>query len=196
MKTVSLLIQARRVSVRLFDVQSSSIGKIVEAAVDFSQSFDGEEFLVNVSPENSYEEWPRVSLKNVAQSIVDKQDCVVTDTGANSSPLREFLSIEIYANLGENILQLLFNEKDPAHYKEVTDRFIAALVSSWNEIPELQTVIYLIFAKEIKGPQNYTDNLETVLRLWRNHCNGTYNSLRLVLNRASVFAGKNPLVSY
>ena len=195
MKTVSLLIQARGVSAELFHVQSSSIRKIVEAAVQFSPSDSSEQFLVNASSVNSFEESPRVSLKHVAQSIVQKKIYVVTDTGVIASPLSEFLSMEVYANLGENILQLLFNEKDPAHKTKVTDRFIAALVTSWNETPELQTVVFSTFAEKIKGPQKNTDNLETVMKLWRNHCDGTYNSLRQTLDQVSVFAGKNPLVS-
>ena len=196
MKTVSLLIQAQRVSAELFRVQSSSIRAIVEAAVQFLPSDSSEEFLINASSVKSFEELPRVSLKHVAQSIVQKKIYVVTDTGVMAPPLSEFLSMEVYANLGENILQLLFNENDPAHHTRVSDRFIAALVSSWNETPELQTVVFSIFAKEIPGPQKSTDNLETVIKLWRDHNDGTYNSLRLTLDQVSVFAGKNPLVSY
>ena len=176
MKTVSLLIQAQRVSAELFHLQSSSIRKIVEAAIQFSPSDSSEEFLVNASSVKSFEESPRVSLKHVAQSIVQKKIYVVTYTGVKASPLSEFLSMEVYANLGENVLQLLFNENDPAHHTKVSDRFIAALVSSWNETPELQTVVFSIFAKEIPGPQKSTDNLETVIKLWRDHSDGTYNS--------------------
>ena len=198
MKTVVLLVQAQKLSAGLFCVQSSSIRKIVEAAVDFSPSVDSEELLVNASSVKSFEGSPRVSLKHVAHSIVQKKSYVVTDTGIKSSPMKEFLWMEVYANLGENILQLLFNENDPAHHTKVTNRFIAALISSWNETPELQTVIFSIFAREIPGPQKNTDNLETVIKLWRDldHNDGTYHSLRQTLDQVSVFAGKNPLVSY
>ena len=40
-----------------------------------------------------------------------------------------------------------------------------------------------------------SDNLESILKAWRDNKNASYKSLRQILDPLSVFSGRNPLVS-
>ena len=131
---------------------------------------------------------PLFSLKSVAQSIVQQDLVVVSVDGAARLNVSAF---EVYAHLGERILQTLFNS---AQVKIISDEFFAAFCSSWSKSPQVVDINSSVISKEAVSTQN---SLLVALKTWRDGSEGrrTYSSLRQILDPLSVFAGRNPLVS-
>ena len=101
------------------------------------------------------------------------------------------MPVEVYSNLGANILQAFFN--DPVCKQAVSDQFLSSLSSIWSKNPKLVDVISSAISPSI--PQTSAINLEAALKSWRDGSDGTYKSLRQILDQLSAFAGMNPLVS-
>ena len=76
-------------------------------------------------------------IKSLAESVIGQEMCVISAKGIDNIPLNELLQAEVYADLGDNVLQLLFN---PTH-KELSDRFISALSTCWNKNPLLADIV-------------------------------------------------------
>ena len=140
------------------------------------------------------------SLKSVAQSIVGNHPYVVSKMGAQTVLVSEILPVEVYANLGENNLQRLFNNTDPTYDQLVSDSFISVVASCWSTSSHLSHIIQSIVAKT-EYPKNCQsavcqDELQVTLTTWRDGCTGSYRLLRNLLYKYSIFAGRNPLVSF
>ena len=138
------------------------------------------------------------SLESIAEGIVKQHPYIVSTTGSENICMSDLLPVEVYASLGENILQPLFSEGDPAHHTVICDRYISALCASWSKNPHLAIIISSVITKETKNtPQcsSSSSDLLAALKAWRDGSDGTYRSLRRVLDPLSVFAGRNPLVS-
>ena len=136
------------------------------------------------------------SLESVAHSIVNQHEYVVSTSKNVKLPVSYLLPIEVYSNLGENILQALFNENDQKHNSVVSDRFLSTLSTIWRENSELVAIIYSVLVQRIETfCQTSQFNLKQVLKSWRDDGDGIYRSLRKILDRISVFAGNSPLVS-
>ena len=136
------------------------------------------------------------SLKSGAQCLVSKDPFTVSINGIGRLAVSDH---EVYANLGENILQPLFNETDPVHTKRISDRFLSAVSSAWSRNPQLVDIICSVITPKADVTSQTVaevEKIETVLKSWRDSSDGTYKSLRQILDQISVFAGKSPLVSY
>ena len=133
----------------------------------------------------------RFSLKSVAQSIVQQDIVVVSVDGAARLNVSSF---EVYAHLGEKMLQTLFNS---AQDTTISDEFFAALCSSWSKSSQLVDIVSSVISKEAGSTQNSRESLLVALKTWRDGSESrrTYSSLRQILDPLSVFAGRNPLVS-
>ena len=117
--------------------------------------------------------------------------CVVSAKGVENMPLSDLLQAEVYADLGENILQHLFN---PAH-KELSDQFISALATCWNKNPRLADIVRTAITENASAAFQECINLNEVLKVWKSTGDSCVEALRRILDRLSVFAGRNPLVS-
>ena len=136
------------------------------------------------------------SLEFVAHSIAHQHPCVVSTTNTEVSPVKLLLPVEVYANLDENILQALFNENDPVHDKTMSDKFLSALSSVWSKNPKLVDIVYSVITQSTDIiDQTSGISLDLVLKSWRDGSDGTYRSLRQILDRISIFSGNSPLVS-
>ena len=198
-KRVALLVRDRKPSSILLQVQSRVIQKVLETVNQFCSSIITEELLLSntdvVYPLNITPTTALFSIKSLAKSVVEQEPFVVSTNGTEQLPVSDH---EVYANLGENILQPLFNENDPVHTKRISDRFLSTVSSSLSKNPQLVNIICsAIDPKADVTSQTVAsiEKLEAALKSWRDGCDGTYKSLRHILDQHSVFAGKSPLVS-
>ena len=199
-KHVIVLIQAEQLSSELLGLKSHVINKIRRTANEFCPSAIVEEMLLLPTdityPLDISRDMIFFSLKSLAKSIVTQRPFVVSINGSARLRVSDH---EVYANLGENILQPLFNEKDSVHTKRISDRFLSAVSYSWSRNPQLVDIICsAIIQKSFAPSQNVAsvERLEAALKSWRDGSDGTYATLREILDQLSVFSGKSPLVSF
>ncbi|XP_064391085.1 uncharacterized protein LOC135338922, partial [Halichondria panicea] len=191
MKSVTIQLQAPKVSLDVLDVRSTVINKVVEAAREFCPNIDTDERLL---PSTDIAGAPLFSMKSVAKSISCQKEFVKSTTSTQVAPVSELLQSEVYADLGENILQALCNEGDPAHDEKVSDGLLSALSSCWSKNRELSDIVCSVVSRAAKSTHGISGSLEHALRVWRDSGDGTCRALRLILDPLSVFSGKNPLV--
>ena len=123
---------------------------------------------------------------------------MVTDTG-KSFPLDVFLLAEPYADLGKTILQLLFEE----HSCYASDKFLSRIADCMPR-PEKGLELFkklfkpnptLLQERISRAPEGITHQIIRVFQIWRDRCDGSYQSLREELDQYSVFAGRSIMVS-
>ena len=204
-KQVVVLVQAQDVFAAILELQLSVMQRVKDAVSEFCPKIVTKEFVVGrtdvtypLTTSTHY------SLESVAHSIAHQHPCVVSTTNTVALPVKvsDLLPVEVYANLGENILQALFNENDPVHDKIVSDQFLSALSSVWSKNHKLVDIVYSAIDKktDITQRTDFVDqtsqnNLDLVLKSWRDGSDGTYRSLTQILDRISIFKGNSPLVS-
>ena len=194
-KRVVVFIQSNIVTSELLSLRCTVVQKVRQAARELCPSVVTEEFLISPSdmtyPLTVSPSTPLFSLNSVAHSIVQQDLVVVSVDGAARLNVR---ACEVYANLGERMLQTLFNS---AHDKIISDEFLSALCSSWSKSPQVVDIVSSVISKEAVSTQNSKESLLVALKTWRDGSESrrTYSSLRQILDPLSVFAGRNPLVS-
>ena len=207
-KSVCILYQACVLSPEIFKLRSSVINKVLAAVSEFCPTVATRETLiVNEKPYPKLSTFPvnyimaypinfskvtALSINSIAHSIVLDRPCVVH--GTEMHLLNELLPIEVYANIGENMLQALFNEKSSVYTSKISSRYLSAVSAIWSKNPDLADIIRSVLTEKSPGTR-HKKNLEEVLKSWRDGCDGTYKSLRKILDQLSMFAGRCPLVS-
>ena len=205
-KTVNVLLRCLNGrETECIHLRSAIIRKAFCAREEFCPKVSTSEYFIHPSgaiqyPMKSTAELIRYKMSKVAGSITSAEPCV---KGSDNLPihLEDLLYYEPYAHLGECLLQELFDERNPNHDEEITDRFFYRLADC------IHTKIDF-FVKILKPPagmlQNMIDQappgsthaIVRVFQLWRlRNSKGSYQSLRRELDQYSVFAGRNPLVS-
>ena len=159
------------------------------------------EFLLHPSqvreyPLKSPAEQDLISIGELSRAVVEGACSVVCSNGRPVN-LKEFLLVEPYANLKADILQQLFIGETK---KIVSDRFlyeIAELIYYKKNlfIDILKTSRAQLADKIRQALGGDIEEFVCVLQCWRGD-SGTYQSLRETLDQFSVFAGRNPLVSF
>ena len=191
-KKVVVLIQAHHLSLDLFKLRSTVMKKVVDTSIELCSTVVTEEALL---PPHSVtyplEDTHVFDLKSIAKSVVNQKVFVVSTKGVNNLPLSDLLQAEVYADLGENSLQLLFN---PAH-KELSDRYISTLATCWNKNPQLTDIVRTAITENASAAFQECNNLDGVLKVWKSTGDSSGEALRRILDPLSVFAGRNPLVS-
>ena len=189
-----VLIQSNVVSYELLTLQCTVLQKVREAASELCSSVTTKEHLISPSdmtyPLVFSSTTPLFSLKSLAQSVILKHPFVVSVDGTERLTVSKF---EVFANLGEGMLQALFNS---AQEVIVSDEYIATLCSSLS--PQIADIVSSVISNEAGFSSGSSKmSLVVALKTWRDgsECRRTYSSLRQILNPLSIFAGKNPLVS-
>ena len=159
------------------------------------------EFLLHPSqvreyPLKSPAEQDIISIREVSKAVVQGARGVV---GLNITPvnLKELLLIEPYAYLRESILQEIFIGDTE---KVVSDKFLYDIAEHMYDKKDLFIDMLKPSRAQLadKIRQALGGDIEEfvcVLQCWRGD-SGTYQSLRETLDQFSVFAGRNPLVSF
>ena len=193
-KKVVVLIQAHHLSLHLdlFKLRSTVMKKVVDISTELCSTVVTEEALL---PPHSVtyplEDTHVFDLKSLAESVINQNLFVVSTNNVDNIPLSDLLKSEVYADLGENILQLLFN---PAH-KELSDQFILAVATCWNKNPRLADIVRTAITENASAVFQECNNLNDVLKVWKSTKDSSFEALRRILDPLSVFAGRNPLVS-
>ena len=192
-KKVIVLIQSNVVSSELLELRSTIVHKVREAANELCPSVTTKEFLISPTdmtyPLNISPSTPLFSLKSVAQSIVQQHFFVVSVDGTSHLDVSEY---EVYAHLGERMFQTLFSSPQDS---TISDQVLSTLCSSWIKNSQIVNVIRSAISNVSSDTIQDKDSLLAALKSWRDGSDGTYSSLRLILDPLSVFAGQNPLVS-
>ena len=194
-KRVVVFIQSNIVTPELLSLRCTVVQKVRQATRELCPSVVTEEFLISPSdmnyPLTISSSTPLFSLKSVAQSIVQQDLVVVSVDGAARLNVS---ACEVYAHLGERILQTLFNS---AHDIIISNEFLSDLCSSWSKSLQVVDIVSSVISKEAVSTQNSRQSLLVALKTWRDGCESrrTYSSLRQILDPISLFAGRNPLVS-
>ncbi len=138
-------------------------------------------------------------MGEVAKSLI-QGDSHAIGKGGPAVNLDCLLYFEPYAHLGEQILLELFSEEQPHCEKKVTDYFLYRIADRVHEKKEafrklLKPSATLLKERVSRAPPTY--ELVHIIQLWRDlDEQGSYQSLRKKLDQFSVFAGRNPIVSW
>ena len=191
-KKVVVFIQAKYLSSSLFQVQSTVLQKVRGAASELCPSVVTEEFLISPSdmtyPLTLSSSTPLFSMKSVAQSVVHMDPYIVSVDGTVSMDVSKY---EVYARIGERMLLTLFNST-----QDVDDHNLSLLCSRWSKSPQVAGILCSVIRKDTELTTDASkEDLEAALKSWRDGGDGTYRSLRQILDQLSMFAGRNPLVS-
>ena len=180
----------------------STIMKMVLGAKEkLCPSVPAKEFFLHPSqvreyPLKSPAEQDLISIGEVSRAVVDGAAGVVGSNG-RFVDLKELLLFEPYANLRADNLQQLFSKEA----NDVSDKFLYAIAEQIYKKKELfiEMLIHSRGQLEEKiandAPSGQCKEFLCVLQCWRGD-SGTYQSLSETLDRFSVFAGRNPLVSF
>ena len=202
-KKVVVLVRSSKISSDILKYQMTVVCKAIETAKELCPKVITEELLLSPAdvtyPLSITQTTAFFSLKSVAQSVVQVEPFVVSVDGLKRLPVSDR---EVYANLGENILLPLFSQNDSAHTMRISDRFISTVSSLWSKNPQLVDIICSAITpksavvSQSVASTNAEKNTKEALKSWRDNGDGTYRSLRQILDQLSVFAGKNLLVSF
>ena len=179
--------------------RSTIIQMVLGAKEKLCPKVSTKEFLLHPSQVREYllkspAEQDLISIEEVSRAVVEGDPGAI---GSNNRPidLKELLLVEPYANLKADILQQLFNGET----KVVSDKFLSAIA----ELIDYKKGLFIDMLKPSRAQladkirQALGGDIEEfvcVLQCWRGD-SGTYQSLRETLDKFSVFAGRNPLVS-
>ena len=142
--------------------------------------------------------YPIDPTKVTAVSITDVAQTVKTDGGfvvhkiKQQVELEKLLHFEPYAMLGTEILKKLFDENSPEYDQLITNDLIKHINSKVYK--RLDSYIELLKTSGTPvTPQGDTHHL--VFQTWREYmgAKGTLGNLRKLLDKFSIFAGRNPL---
>ena len=181
-------------------LRSTIIQMVLGAKKKLCPKVPTKEFLhpsqVREYPLKSPAEQDLINIREVARAVVEGDRGAV---GSNGRPvdLKELLFVEPYANLKADILQEVFIGET----KVVSDRFLYAIA----ELIYYKKDLFIDMLKPSRAqleekivreaPGGQCKEFLCVLQCWRGD-SGTYQSLRETLDQFSVFAGRNPLVSF
>ncbi len=197
-RAIKVQMHADKMSLEFSKIRSELINKISNAVKELCPTVYTVESCVKPSevkyPMKEYSELPLIDFKVLASSIVCikekfcKSFVQVGSTGLTRVSLEKLLKIEVYADLGVNLLQALFNEEKSG--EKICDEFLCALVSRWSE----KTLQFVQPAFDCE--KQSMDEFYNALKTWRDDSSKTYECMRAILNKYSVFSGKNLLVSW
>ena len=183
-------------------LRSTIIKMVLGAKKKLCPKVPTKEFLLHPSqvreyPLKSPAEQDLINIREVARAVVEGDRGAV---GSNGRPvdLKELLFVEPYANLKADILQEVFIGET----KVVSDRFLYAIA----ELIYYKKDLFIDMLKPSRAQLeekivreapggHIAKSSVCVLQCWRGD-SGTYQSLRETLDQFSVFAGRNPLVSF
>ena len=202
---VAVLMRCPDVKSECLQLRSLLIQKVLAAAREFCSKVSTVESFINPSEVTQYPLKPISQLTlydmtTVATAVAKSMPSVVDDTGTPVS-LDDLLSFESYADLGEHVLQQLFDEKGPKYKKNVSNLLVYDIAK---QIPHKKEIIKRLFKvdpyqlAERMSNASFTNDEHEIIRIldiWKETNNATFKSLREKLDQFSVFAGRNPLVS-
>ena len=196
LKKVVALFRSKK-KIELSRLRSSIINTVINAKKQFSSKVAVKESLLLPEDVMKYPldlaQVTAVSITEVAETITEGKEYVLIDN--DHTELEKLLGFEPYANLGEAILEEVFDEQKSA--KEVLDELFFRLADRTHQRDELHAVFELPLSRlaNERIPQGDIHRLARDFQRWRDEKGkeGTKENFRKRLDQFSVFAGRNPL---
>ena len=196
LKKVVALFRSKK-KIELSRLRSSIINTVINAKKQFSSKVAVKESLLLPEDAMKYPldlaQVTAVSITEVAETITEGKEYVLIDN--DHTELEKLLGFEPYANLGEAILEEVFDEQKSA--KEVLDELFFRLADRTHQRDELHAVFELPLSRlaNERIPQGDIHRLARDFQRWRDEKGkeGTKENFRKRLDQFSVFAGRNPL---
>ena len=189
----------------LVHVRSSIISKVLSTKEEFCpkmvvnesflQSQDAAQYPLdekNVKP---------VTMIELSKVIKEGSRFAVLNT-REQVQIEKLLFFEPYADLGESILCEFFDKERPNYHEEIRDEFLYRIadkvLKKMNFFIELFETSPSRLDNEVDmAPSGETHKFVRVFQIWRDaQEEGSRSDLRKMLDQFSVFAGRNPLVSW
>ena len=200
---VVVLMRCPKVKSECLQLRSLLIQKVLAAAREFCSKVSTVESFINPSDTTQYPLKPTSQLAlydmtEVASAVATGASSVVHDPGRPVS-LDSLLSFEPYADLGEANLRELLCSHRSANISEEFISYVALCVSNKPQtiLNIFETILLPLSERaSLEAASSPLYRVRQVLKIWRDGCEGTYQCLREKLDQFSVFAGRNPLVSF
>ena len=150
---------------------------------------------------------PLVKIKDIAAAVSSNRR-MIKSTQHVAFAFKHLLQFEPYAGLDQTTIQCIHSDKNAKRDEKISKGFISHFAShianSVRDNPDQISRNSCILRRILSHFQEFGVNIESVsprqevvqaLETWRSETEGTYSCLRETLNKYSVFAGRNPLVS-
>ena len=185
--------------IELSRLRSSIINTVIKTKKQFSSKVAVKESLLLPEDAMKYPldlaQVTAVNINDVAETIKQGTGYVLNDNHQKIK-LKRLVGFEPYANMGEAILEELFDEQNSA--EEVLDELFFRIADCTRQHEELRAVYKLPCSRLANEhtPQGAIHRLACVFQRWRDEIEkeGTRNNFRKRLDQFSVFAGRNPLL--
>ena len=185
--------------IELSRLRSSIISTVINAKKQFSSKVTVKESLLLPEDAMKYPldlaQVKAVNIKDVAETIKKRKEYVLKENH-QIIKLEKLIGFEPYANLGESILEEVFDEQESA--EENLDKLFFRLADRTHQHNELRAVCELPLSRlaNERTPQGDIHRLACDFQRWRDEKGkkGTKENFRKRLNQFSVFAGRNPLL--
>ena len=200
LKKVVVIVRSKK-KIELSRLRSSIINTVINAKKQFSSKVTVKESLLLPEDAMKYPlDLARVTVVNiteVAETIKEGNDHVLKENH-QITELEKLVGFEPYANLGEAILEEVFDEQKST--EENLDDLFFRLAGLTHQRDELHAVFELPLSRlanertpHCQGPIH---SLAHVFQHWRDEMGkeGTRNNFRKRLDQFTVFAGRNPLL--
>ena len=186
-------------------IRSTIIQKVRSAREEFCPKVAISELFIHPTDTVRYPLKPTAKLNLVGYSELAKAIVAaepgVPDTEGKQVDLDELLHFEPYSHLGKQTLCKLFDES-PQNKELASDDFLYHITDRAYQSKDKFIQLFnspqttLLHERISQGSPGPAHELFRVFQLWRDCSEGSYGCLRKELDRFSVFAGRNPLVSY
>ena len=187
-------------------LQSSVIITILDTRADFCPAVALVQSLIQPDClQYQMEERIRVGIvqydfKEVAAAVIKGKPCTIDQSGTKMIELIKLLPFEPYLGLGEEVISKLFNSEYAV--REVTDKDLTELA----EMAHKRVELFRQIVEPVLNPTLFheccrqnTDNpinlLKSLLKLFRDQGDGTFQDFEQRLSKFSILSGQNPLVS-
>ena len=189
-------------------LRSAIICKVLKAAEKFCPNVSTAESFIHPDdvcyPPKPSREICLYSVESVAETVVEAKPFILPSQGQSHVAIEELLLLEVYADLGEDILHKLFDRP----YKRPSDRLLYEIAdciaqdeSTCKQKKELLCLIFkppptLLAERIAHAPPGITHELVRILQIGKDReYNCTIHNIRKKLDEYSIFCGRNPLVS-
>ena len=198
LKKVVAIVRSEK-KLELSRLRSSIINTVINAKKQFSSKVAVKESLLLPEDAMKYpldlSKVAAVNINDVAETIKKGKEYVLNENH-QIIKLEKLIGFEPYANLGESILEEVFDEEKPA--EENLDKLFFRLADLTHQHNELCAVCELPLSRlaNERTPQGVIHRLARDFQRWRDEMGkeGTKENFRKMLDQFTVFAGRNPLL--
>ena len=179
--------------------RSHIIRRILQCVQDFCPQIKTVDSFIHPSgvakfPIEFTSEMPRFNVQKIAEAIVKFGDlCPLSVVSARQTILLDnLITFEPYAEIGLSMLRSLHGDRNDFGNK-LSNQVLKMLSLKLSRKANLFVEIFK--KRHLFSSTPSAEELLTVLRQWRDECEGTYKCLKEKLGQYSIFAGRNILVS-